>query len=55
MAARIAGRDPDEYVRVKLGDIVAFEGAVWRYPDFILRAKAAYAVLLKTESNRPQA
>ena len=45
MAARLAGRDPDEHVRVALGEEVAFNDAVWRYPDFLARAEAAYAVL----------
>ena len=45
MAARLAGRDPDEHVRVTLGEEVAFNDAMWRYPDFLARAEAAYAVL----------
>ena len=46
MAARFAGRDPDEHVRIKLGSIVAFEDAIWRYPDFIARAHAACRALV---------
>jgi hypothetical protein len=45
IAARAAGRDPDERVQVVLGDTVAFDDAVWRYDDFMLRAEAAYEVL----------
>jgi hypothetical protein len=45
MAARLAGRKPDEYVRLEWGDVVAFEGPMWRYPDFLMRAERAYAVL----------
>jgi hypothetical protein len=45
MAARLAGRDPDEQVRIRLGEVTAFEGVVWRYPDFVHRAEAAYEVL----------
>ena len=45
MAARLAGRDPDEHVRMALGDVVAFDDVMWRYPDFLARAEAAYALL----------
>ena len=45
MAARLAGRDPDEHVRMTLGHVVAFDDVMWRYPDFLSRAEAAYAVL----------
>ena len=45
MAARLAGRDPDEHVEVRLGREVAFSGAVWRYPDFVARALGAYDLL----------
>ena len=48
MAARLAGRDPDEHVRMVLGETVAFDDTMWRYPDFVSRAKAAYAVLAAT-------
>ena len=47
MAARLAGRDPDEHVKCQLGTVVAFEGAIWCYPDFIERAEAAYRALDK--------
>ena len=45
MAARLAGRDPDEHVEVKVGEVIAFSDAAWRYPDFINRAEAAYGIL----------
>ena len=45
MAARLAGRDPDERVKLTLGDIVGFNDVMWRYPDFIARAHQAYALL----------
>jgi hypothetical protein len=45
MAARLAGRNPDEHVRLEWDEVLAFEGAMWRYPDFLSRAERAYAVL----------
>ena len=45
MAARLAGRDPDVHVEIRLGQVVAFSDAAWRYPDFMARAEAAYALL----------
>jgi hypothetical protein len=45
MAARLAGRDPDKPVQIKLGDAVAFDDVAWRYPDFLIRAEAAYLIL----------
>ena len=45
MAARLAGRDPAEHVKCELSGVVVFDDLVWRYPDFIKRAVAAYAVL----------
>ena len=45
MAARLAGRDPDEHLIVKVGETVAFEDFAWRYPDFTKRAEAAYKLL----------
>lgn len=48
MAARLAGRDPDEHVRLKLGDVDVFDGAIWRYPDFLARAQTAYRALIGT-------
>ena len=45
MAARHAGRDPDEHLRLKLADVVAFDDVMWRYPDFLARAEAAYEAL----------
>jgi hypothetical protein len=48
MAARLAGRDPDERVSMKLGGTVVFEDVTWRYPDFLARAAAAYDALVGT-------
>jgi hypothetical protein len=45
MAARLAGRDPDQHVRLRLGEFVAFNDLMWRYPDFLARAEAAYVAL----------
>jgi hypothetical protein len=47
MAARLAGRDPDKLVRIEFAGDVAFEGAMWRYPDFLARANAAYDILVR--------
>ena len=46
MAARLAGRDPDEHLRMELAEVVAFDDVLWRYPDFLGRAEAAYEMLL---------
>jgi hypothetical protein len=48
MAARLAGRDPDEQVNIRLAGVSVFEGVVWRYPDFLGRAKEAYAALARS-------
>ena len=45
MAARLAGRNPDEHLSISLGDVVPFDGPMWRYPDFLARAEAAYQAL----------
>lgn len=45
LAARIAGRDPDDHAGIKLGDVMAFDDLTWRYPDFLARAEAAYRLL----------
>lgn len=45
MAARVAGRDPDEHVCLRLGEFVVFDDLMWRYPDFLIRAEAAYEAL----------
>ena len=45
MAARLSGRDPDQHVCLRLGELVAFNDLMWRYPDFLARAEAAYAAL----------
>jgi hypothetical protein len=53
IAAQVAGRDPDERVRLKLADVVAFDDVMWRYPDFLARAEAAYDVLTRVSLTRP--
>ena len=45
MAAQLAGRDPDQVVRIDLAGVIVFEGVMWRYPDFLGRAKEAYRLL----------
>ena len=53
MAARLAGRDPDERLRVKIADIVVFDDLMWRYPDFMTRGEAAYALLTRPSLIKP--
>ena len=53
IAARLAGRDPDEHVRLNLGGVVAFDDVMWRYPDFMTRAETAYAALNTVSLTRP--
>ena len=45
LATRIAGRDPDDHATITLADVIAFDDLMWRYPDFIARAEAAYRLL----------
>jgi PAS domain S-box-containing protein len=45
MAAHLAGRNPDDHATIRFGDVVAFDDVMWRYPDFLTRAEAAYRVL----------
>jgi len=45
MAARLGGRDPDQHVTMTLAKFVAFNGPACRYPDFLMRAEAAYVAL----------
>lgn len=45
MAAQIAGRNPDDHATIRFGDVVAFDDVMWRYPDFVARAEAAYRLL----------
>ena len=45
MAARLAGRNPDEHVTMKLADEIVFNDPLWRYPDFTDRAQVAYDIL----------
>ena len=49
LAALVAGRNPDARATIRFGDVVAFDDLVWRYPDFLLRAEAAYALLEAAE------
>jgi PAS fold len=49
LAARIAGRDPDDHATIALGDLMAFDDLIWRYPDFLARAEAAYRLLERGE------
>ena len=46
LAARLAGQDPDRRTTIKFGNIVAFDDVLWRYPDFLARAEAAYQILV---------
>ena len=45
IAARLGGRSPDEHIEVRVGDVVVFSDLAWRYPDFMIRAEAAYDLL----------
>jgi hypothetical protein len=45
MAARLAGRDPDEHLRIEMAGVVPFDDPLWRYHDFQVRAEAAYHAL----------
>jgi hypothetical protein len=45
VAARLAGRDPDDHATITLGNVMAFDDLMWRYPDFLARAEAAYRLL----------
>jgi hypothetical protein len=45
MAARLAGRDPDEHLKLELGELTVFNDVMWRYPDFLARAETAYSFL----------
>ncbi len=33
MVARLAGREPDEQVEIRIGDTLVFSDVVWRYPE----------------------
>ena len=48
IAARLAGRDPDEHVSIELGGVTVFQDVMWQYPDFLGRAKEAYSVLARS-------
>jgi hypothetical protein len=45
IAARLAGRDPDQKARMEWGGVLVFDDMIWRYPDFLSRAERAYEVL----------
>jgi hypothetical protein len=45
LAALIAGKNPDKRIVIKYGDVVAFDDLAWRYPDFLVRAHAAFEIL----------
>jgi hypothetical protein len=45
LAARLAGRNPDDRATISFGDLMAFDDLMWRYPDFLARAEAAYHLL----------
>ena len=45
MAARLAGRDPDEHLIIELAGARPFDGVMWRYHDFLRRAETAYSAL----------
>jgi hypothetical protein len=47
IAARLAGRDPDQHVTMKISNIFVFDDIMWRYPDFLLRAQGAYDLLAR--------
>jgi len=47
MAARLAGRDPDERILVKDSDGVVFTDVAWRYPEYLKRAESAYDYLTR--------
>jgi hypothetical protein len=52
MAARLAGRDPDEHLKLELANVIAFDDVIWRYPDFLTRAEAAYELLTGVQTLR---
>ena len=45
LAARIAGRNPEDQATIKIGEVMAFDDLIWRYPDFLTRAEAVYRLL----------
>jgi hypothetical protein len=53
IAARFAGRDPDEHLRIELGGGVVFYDQAWRYHDFLTRAEAAYHTLTAPHLVKP--
>ena len=55
MAARLAGRNPDEHLTMSLGGVIPFDGPVWRYPDVMARAESAYRALTAASLTVPAA
>ena len=53
IAAQLAGRHPDEHLRIQLADVIVFDGKMWRYPDFLARAEIAYETLSALCLDRP--
>jgi len=53
MAARLAGRNPDEHLKIELADSVPFEDVMWRYHDFLKRAETAYHALTGPHLSNP--
>ena len=53
MAARLAGRDPDQHLKIALAGVVPFDDLLWRYPDFLARAEAAYHSLTAASLTLP--
>jgi hypothetical protein len=41
----LAGRNPDEHVKIQLAHEIPFDDVMWRYHDFLKRAEAAYHAL----------
>jgi len=53
MAARLAGRNPDEHVKIELTSGIPFDDVMWRYHDFLMRAEAAYHALTAPHLVKP--
>jgi len=53
MAARLAGRNPDEHLKIELAGEIPFDDVMWRYHDFLMRAEAAYHALTAPHLVKP--
>jgi len=53
MAARLAGRNPDEHLKIEMAGVVPFDDLLWRYHDFVVRAEAAYRALTAPDLTSP--